>query len=141
MRSTVPGNFSSFQATDPIVLLGFNKVLDQIQDEYGVKGKDKLDIGTHIDNDLFDKFGMIGIGLKGISEIAEYEKLTITGEYKKNGVTRKISEEDQKNLEDFRTLFYLYQLGLLPSEFGSVSRRLQKIAESREKKRKTMKLY
>lgn len=140
-KNTIVDYFSPFPATDPIVLLGFNKVLDQIQDEYGVKGKDKLDIGTHIDKDLFDKFGMIGIGLKGISEIAEYEKLTITGEYKKNGVTRKISEEDQKNLEDFRTLFYLYQLGLLPSEFGSVSRRLQKIAESREKKRKTMKLY
>ncbi len=70
----------------------------------------------------FDMMGVLGIGPKKALETYDYMKMAVNGKYTDNytGKTKKLTPEAQDKMAGNAFVYLMYNLGLTPSEFGSV---------------------
>ncbi len=80
---------------------------------------------------------MLGIALDTTGDMLEKSNTAITGEYENKWRTKyELTEDGQSNMQLSAVLSILYNIGELPSEFGTVSNNIEKIVKKKESKKK-----
>ena len=124
---------SPIPISDTAVLWAVNSVLDIAQSDKS--DKEKIQLYNKLEKDVFERMGIYGIALTKGLDFKDLVKGAYSGEltteYMGQSTTRKLSPEAQETFKLLVPVAALYNLGVLPSEVGSVIRYIIKIAQKK----------
>ena len=120
---------SPLPVVDEYFVVGLNKVMTLLQDS-----EDPFTLYEENNKGLFDDLGVLGIGLTKIDKLYDKFELAETGEYKNFYGVKKEIRKDNK-MKTAAALSLMYNLGVLPSEFETISNNIEKLEKktSRDK--------
>lgn len=112
--------FSPFpKFTDPIVMDAVNKILTSVQEG---DEKEMFTLFAKDESSFTDQLGLLGIAKKNSSDLFEIVEIATTGSYKDNyGRTIELNKEAQDIATQTFLPKFLYLLGILPVEVGTMS--------------------
>jgi hypothetical protein len=114
---------------DPYIQDAAAITLDKVQQAMDVDKDDVLSLYESNRNGL-DYLGTLGVTAKRAQDLYDISNLSATGKYKDNyGREMTISDENAEALQPFIGLSVLSNIGLAPSEVGSIVRYAQKAAK------------
>ena len=124
---------------DAPVMVGANKVLNLIQGEQEDK-EQNFQLYEGVDKGVWDDWGVLGIAFSKAGDMLEKGNTAITGEYEnKWGTKYELTKDGQSNMQLSAVLSILYNIGALPSEFGTVSNYIERIVKKKESNKKKKK--
>jgi len=88
---------------------------------------------------LWDDWGVLGIAFDKVDDMFAKTETAVTGKYIDKGqfwnVERTLTGDDKEGMMASATLSILYNLGVLPSEFGTLSNNIEKISKKSSRKK------
>ena len=155
MKNQMKGSYTSMakDLLSPVPMLdapaiaGMNKLLNVLQgdlerDTNGniKKGQEEnFEFFGKYEEGLWDDWGVLGIAADKVDDMFAKTKTAATGKYIDKGqfwnVERTLTGDDKEGMMASATLSILYNLGVLPSEFGTLSNNIEKISKKSSRKK------
>jgi len=119
--------------SDELVVGGINKAIEFFEDE-DIEDKDRFRLYQDTEAD----YGVLSIGFDKIKEFIELEEMANDGTYTQESfgkkTTKEIGYDEQEVLKDMLPISVLYNIGVLPNEFSTLTRYMTKVAKNKSKK-------
>ena len=104
-------------------------LINIITDAIASGEENPLELFADNEKDLVDQLGTLGIGIDKASKLSELILMATTGTYTENNKTKELTGLSKAKVEDLVLPYLLYNLGLLPSEAGTIIEKMMRVAK------------
>ena len=104
-------------------------LINIITDAIASGEENPLELFADNEKDLVDQLGTLGIGIDKANKLKDLILMATTGTYTENNKTKELTGLSKAKVEDLVLPYLLYNLGLLPSEAGTIIERMMRVAK------------